>query len=384
MSTANMSIDPSKARAITDYLAANPDASNRDAAATLGVHESAVRRAKSARGVMVEISLSVIRTDGGTQFREAINEDVAIEYAEAYKAGDRLPAPVAFEDGNGDIWLGDGFTRVRAAGLAGLDRLEFELRKGSLDDAILYAAGANERHGQRRTKADRHRAIEAALKLLPGATQHEIARVCNVSPSLVSLVKNRIDPKFELKPDPLPPENQFIQNDKLVETHKPAKDQAELPMRDEDIDPDEVAYAIESAVGYGDFIKEENKVWDVALADGLDDESGIEVEETTPDGGPIDEFAVWLASLPLNGKLQADRLTKFNHDVNQYWEFTKHAAFRAFSEHVAKFLKLKTDSVTRTAVERFRYNLKHPREWMLCSNCSGAGCQSCHGRGYHA
>jgi len=418
MSTANMSIDPSKARAITDYLAANPDASNRDAAATLGVHESAVRRAKAARGVMVELGLSVVRTDGGTQFREAVNEDVALEYAEAYKAGDRLPAPVAFEDGNGDIWLGDGFTRVRAAGLAGLDRLEFELRKGSLDDAILYAAGANERHGQRRTKADRERAIFAAYKLMPNATNEQIGKVCNVSRETVRKLLH--GDAFRLKPDPLPPENQFIQNDKLVEPHKPAKNQPEFF-------PDPVEYDRQQKdkhaqdLGFDDHedmeSEDRNLGWTAdnaharqvveSLSGGIDSIvdgigtfdgplslSGIEVEETTHDGGPIDEFASWLASLPMNGKLQGHALTKFNADAQFYWAFTKSPEFKAFEQHIAKFTKNRAAGVTYFALDRFRKSLVHPRDWKLCPSCSGEGktdgldriqsCQSCHGRGYHA
>lgn len=405
MSTANMAIDAGKARAITDYVAANPDASNRDVAASLGVHESAVRRAKAARGVMVELGLSVIRTDGGTQFREAVNEDVALEYAEAYKAGDRLPAPVAFEDGNGDIWLGDGFTRLRAAGLAGLDRLEFELRQGSLDDAILYAAGANERHGQRRTKADRHRAIEAAIKLRPELSNRDLANICHVSHELVRQVRNRVDPKFELKPDPLP-ENQIIQNDKLVdEPYKPAKNQSVLPIGDGlDETPAEIyERQTEKTRRPADYDDDwtvsstfnDAGAWmaNIAGDHDYDEQPEIEVEETTADGGPVDQFAAWLASLPLNGKLQGASLTKFNDDARFYWEFTKSPAFKAFEQHIAKATKSRTAGLTFSAVDRFRKSLVHPRDWKLCAECSGSGsdpgldrpkCQACWGRGYNA
>lgn len=383
MSTANMAIDPGKARAISDYLAANPDATNRDAAAALGIHESAVRRAKAARGIMVELALSVIRTDGGTQFREAVNEDVAAEYAEAYKAGDRLPAPVVFEDGEGHRWLGDGFTRLRAAGLAGLDRLEFELRKGSLEDAILYAAGANERHGQRRTKADRQRAIRAAIELKPNASNEEIGKICNVSRETVRLLRRE---KFELKPDPLPPEPV----DEPTEVpHRPAKNQPELPLDSEDLAKiaDDLFVELDSEEELA--IEMMGEVYDKPISSipatiVIAPRDDIEVEETSPDGGPIDEFASWLAGLPLSGKLQGSPLTQFNADARLYWEFSKNPAFTAFGDHVAKFLKAKTGGLVRQAVERFKNNLTHPRDWMTCAQCSGAGCQSCHHRGYYA
>jgi len=396
MSTANMAIDPAKARAITDYVAANPDESNRDVAAKLGVNESAVRRAKAARGVMHGCLIESIRLDGGTQFRESINDGVASEYAEAYKAGEKLPAPIVFADDDGNRWLGDGFTRVRAARLAGMDCIECELRKGTLEDAILYAAGANERHGQRRTSADRHRAIEAALKLRPESTLREIAEICRVSHELVRQVKNRIDPKFELKPDPLPADLSILDEPK---PHKPAKNQPELPISDDDINrlADDRFFELDKEEDYpieimGEIVDTHVASYPVTLVVSPSDE--IEVEETTPDGGPIDEFASWLASLPLNGKLHGSSLTKFNADAQFYWSFTKSPEFKAFEQHIAKFTKSRAAGVTYFALDRFRKSLVHPRDWKLCPSCSGTGtaaitdhrvsCQSCHGRGYHA
>lgn len=401
MSTANMAIDSGKARAITDYVAANPDASNRDVAASLGVHESAVRRAKAARGVMHGCLIETIRLDGGTQFRESINDGVASEYAEAYKAGEKLPAPVVFEDDDGNRWLGDGFTRIRAARLAGWDCIECELRKGTLEDAILYAAGANERHGQRRTKADRHRAIEAALKLRPELSNREIANICHVSHELVRTVRNRIDPKFELKPDPLPAADGPVVE---PETYKPAKNQSVLPIGDGlaetpaeiyERQPEKTRRPVDLKMTVSPewlmkMADAEDAVGGICIGTPLsvlesdDDEQDIEVEETTADGGPVDEFAAWLASLPLNGKLHGAALTKFNADARFYWEFTKSPAFKAFEQHIAKATKTIKGGLAYHAVDRFRRSLVHPRDWKLCAECSGQGCPSCFGRGYHA
>ena len=85
-----------------------------------------------------------IRTNGGTQMRDAINETTAGEYADELRRGTILPPVIVFHDGS-DYWLGDGFHRVRAYFMAyGSDaQIPAEVRPGTRRDAILCAAGAN-------------------------------------------------------------------------------------------------------------------------------------------------------------------------------------------------------------------------------------------------
>src|SRR3954452_4224513 len=108
------------------------------------------------------VPLDMIRLDGGTQPRAAIDESLVAEYAEAMENRVRFPPVVAFTDG-ADTWLADGFHRWHAGKRAGLMTIATDLRQGSRRDAIFFSVGANAAHGQRRTPEDRRRAVQTLL-----------------------------------------------------------------------------------------------------------------------------------------------------------------------------------------------------------------------------
>src|SRR5207248_9627312 len=60
-------------------------------------------------------------------------------------------------------WVGDGHHRLRAFRLAGREEIPCLVYHGTRRDAILYAAGANARHGKRRTADDVRRAVAALV-----------------------------------------------------------------------------------------------------------------------------------------------------------------------------------------------------------------------------
>lgn len=66
------------------------------------------------RSSTIRVAGTLLRRDGGTQPRAAINLDVACEYGDAMKSGAKFPPVVAFYDGT-DYWLADGFHRVEGA-----------------------------------------------------------------------------------------------------------------------------------------------------------------------------------------------------------------------------------------------------------------------------
>lgn len=136
---------------------------------------------------MKYLNLEQIRTDGGTQTRTAISQEVISEYAEAMSEGDEFPAVVVFHDGN-DYWLADGFHRVAACRAARIDEVSADVQSGTLRDALLFAAGANSQHGFRRTNADKRMAVRRLLedKEWSGWNDSEIARRCRVSHPMVA------------------------------------------------------------------------------------------------------------------------------------------------------------------------------------------------------
>lgn len=136
------------------------------------------------------VALSLIRRDGGTQPRVALDPSVIEEYAEAYEAGAELPPLVVYWDAL-EYWLADGFHRAAALERAGIDFARVDVRRGTRRDAILYSCGANAAHGLRRTRADRRRAVETLLRDEEWGrrTDRWIAEQCGVSPTTVGTVR---------------------------------------------------------------------------------------------------------------------------------------------------------------------------------------------------
>lgn len=140
------------------------------------------------------IGLSFIRTDGGTQARAGLNEATVIEYLDAMREGVEFPPVVLFYDGT-DYWLADGFHRVEARrrfkeeGRGSI--IAADVRQGTRRDAVLYAAGANDDHGLRRSADDKRRAVLCLLedKEWGAWADRAIARQCRVSPTFVGKVR---------------------------------------------------------------------------------------------------------------------------------------------------------------------------------------------------
>jgi hypothetical protein len=138
----------------------------------------------------VMMRLEHIRLNGGTQLREYIDQDTVQDYAEIL---DELPPVIVFADGK-NFWLADGFHRYKAAQFAGREEIACEIRNGSRRDAILFAAGANARHGLRRSRADKRKAVVTLLsdKEWWRWCDREIARQCAVSATWVAVLRREM------------------------------------------------------------------------------------------------------------------------------------------------------------------------------------------------
>jgi phage N-6-adenine-methyltransferase len=133
------------------------------------------------------MQIADIRLDGGTQSRAVIDQHVITEYSAAMSGGASFPPVVVFYDG-ADYWLADGYHRIHAAGMLGLDTIDVDIRQGGRRDAVLFSVGANAAHGLRRTNADKRRAVEVLLRdeEWAGWSDREIARRCGVSHTFVA------------------------------------------------------------------------------------------------------------------------------------------------------------------------------------------------------
>ncbi|MCB9759728.1 MAG: hypothetical protein H6739_07785 [Alphaproteobacteria bacterium] len=107
--------------------------------------------------------IALIRRDGGTQCRLGLHEPTLEEYRQAWLDGASFKEVVVFYDGS-SYFLADGFHRVESAQRAGLDGVPADVRPGTRRDAVLFAAGANAKHGLRRSPEDKRRAVDTVLR----------------------------------------------------------------------------------------------------------------------------------------------------------------------------------------------------------------------------
>jgi len=144
------------------------------------------------------LAIDLITAISGMQMREGMKLDVIEEYQECFngKAWPFNEPLVVFSDGE-SYWLADGFHRFEAAKRAKRGSVQCEIRTGSVHDAEDYAAGANGRHGLRRTNADKRKAVLWALNCDRHCNKslRDIADLCLVGKSLVGSIKHELSLK---------------------------------------------------------------------------------------------------------------------------------------------------------------------------------------------
>lgn len=141
---------------------------------------------------MESILLLGLRRDGGTQLRQGMDLNATQEYAEALARGEVFPPVIVFDDGE-HRWLSDGFHRYDAHVLCDLKLIDCEIRQGTRQDAILWAAKANRAHGVRLTARDREKIVMTITDEFPGADQQAVAAMAGVAQGTVSGIYKRLN-----------------------------------------------------------------------------------------------------------------------------------------------------------------------------------------------
>lgn len=116
-------------------------------------------------GAERDLPLDKIRLDRGTRLRKGDPATVQT-YRENLRSIIDTPhgrRPVVYDDGN-ELVLADGFQRYEAHVLEGEPSMRCEVVRGTLREAVLFAAGSNAEHGRRRTPEELRAAVDALLK----------------------------------------------------------------------------------------------------------------------------------------------------------------------------------------------------------------------------
>ena len=132
------------------------------------------------------LQTSAIVTDVEIQQRTAIDPKVVDDYADAMDRGEKFPPLTIYFDSKRNV-LADGFHRFEAHKKLGHPKVPCEVREGTSEDAILYAAtDANRAHGLRRTQLDKRKAVQTVMRLKPEWKNRQIAKAVGVSHTFVN------------------------------------------------------------------------------------------------------------------------------------------------------------------------------------------------------
>lgn len=142
---------------------------------------------------VITLCLELILTDKGTQMRAALNDSVVADYRDQWKAGTKFDPVDVFFDGK-HYYLADGFHRYFGAKHAERTSIPCYVRQGTLRDAILFAVGANQQHGLRRTNEDKRSAVQRLLndEEWVAWSDHKIAEHAGVSQQFVSATRKEL------------------------------------------------------------------------------------------------------------------------------------------------------------------------------------------------
>lgn len=141
------------------------------------------------------VFLKDILIEESPQVRNSYRHEIAEEYAEQYRQKkNTMPEPVLFyvDSLNGYV-IGDGLHRINGMKIAGLKMGSFEVRKGSIEDAIKYALSSNDSHGMRRTNADKHQCAILAVLSFPKMSNNSLAELCHVGDGLIATARAELE-----------------------------------------------------------------------------------------------------------------------------------------------------------------------------------------------
>lgn len=135
-----------------------------------------------------DVPLDDLVLDPDLNLRDRLDEATVERYAEAWG---RLPAVTVYEV-EGRWLLADGFHRHAAAAALGKRVIAAEVRVGTYDEALDFAAGVNLSHGLPFNRSERRRAVDVKLRLHPDWSDRRLADDLGVSRDLVGKIRKSL------------------------------------------------------------------------------------------------------------------------------------------------------------------------------------------------
>jgi hypothetical protein len=135
-----------------------------------------------------QLPLEDLVLDPELNLRDKLDDPTVERYVECWS---KLPPVTVFEV-EGRWLLADGFHRHAAAATLGKPTLEAEVRIGTFEEALDFAAGVNLSHGLPFNRHERRRAVEIKLRLHPDHSDRRLSDELGVSRDLISKVRKSL------------------------------------------------------------------------------------------------------------------------------------------------------------------------------------------------
>jgi hypothetical protein len=148
----------------------------------------------------MELMLTQIRLNGGTQSRDKMDKNTITEYAQLMMEGAVFPPIEVFYDKK-DYWLVDGFHRYHACMNIKRKEIEVKVIEGTKQEAFEYSLGVNDKHGKPRSAEDKRKAVRKALENPKTSllSNRDMAALCKVSHVFIIKYKAQLE-KEKLSP----------------------------------------------------------------------------------------------------------------------------------------------------------------------------------------
>ena len=261
------------------------------------------------------MKLTEIKVDSSLQGRCKLNQEVVDEYSEALREGIKLP-PVKLYRVGSSYYLVDGWHRYFAHKKAGLADIEVDIIDGDIRKATLYAIGANDSHGLRRTNEDKRKAVMMLLDDVEWSewSDIQIAKAARVSRMTVSRVRDSLGMKKE-EVKVVRNGKEFTINTKNMGSQNEKKLLGIQPVEETNYQ-DEITAEMEAIV-------EENEILTrrlaVASMDASDEEKKLAEDQLTQMSSEIKTLTATLNSAQIQSNTYMNQVSDLKDQV-KYWK----------------------------------------------------------------
>lgn len=258
------------------------------------------------------MKLTEIKVDSSLQGRCKLNQEVVDEYSEVLREGGKLPAIKVYRVGSSH-YLVDGWHRYFAHKKAGLADIEVEIVDGTLREATLYAVGANDDHGLRRTNDDKRKAVMMLLDDFEWAewSDREIAKATKVS----FMTVGRIRKSLGIQPGVVKAIHNGKEIEVKVERNKDGNSQ-QYPKIDEEDFKNEITAQMEAIVEENESL---NRRLAVASMEATDEEKRLAEDQLVQMASEIKTLTATLNSAQAQANTYMNQVSDLKDQI-KYWK----------------------------------------------------------------